>query len=169
MIKRNKTFLLHSLLILALMFAAVPASAEEDEFDNGDFEGSFGLFTEGTATIGQSNFVVVGRATADGNGNVSGTRTVKATGFDAFPEIFTCTYTVNPDGTGTAACEIEDFCDSTEEYAFVIVQEEEIHFMMTSVVYGNSQCFPAEPFVRAILRKQGKRQKGSNLLLIGSR
>jgi len=51
----------------------------------------------------------VGHVTADGAGNITqGTRSLSANG-TIIDETFTCTYNVNPDGTGKANCAFSVF------------------------------------------------------------
>ena len=70
--------------------------------------------------VGAVPAAAVGRFTADGRGNLTdGVRTL-VVGANAFKQEFTCSYTVNPDGTGTAECKITGFPD--EKFDFVIVE-----------------------------------------------
>ena len=149
--------LLLSLLVVGLVSTIVLAPAAADEFKNSDFKGAYAVFTEGVATLNGNPGVVVGRLTADGEGNISGTRTV-TTSFGTDPphvavtENFVCTYTVNSNGTGTVACTIFDFCKSTEHLALVMVSKSEIHLIITRVL--PELCPPFEFFARVVLKKQ---------------
>ena len=74
----------------------------------------------------------IGRFTADGAGNITqGTRSVSANG-TIVEETFTCTYKVNPDGTGKVACNSSVLGASTLD---IILQDdgEEFYFNVTSM------------------------------------
>jgi hypothetical protein len=74
----------------------------------------------------------VGRFTADGAGDITqGTRSLSANG-TIFDETFTCTYKINPDGTGTATCAFSTFGTSTLD--IVLANDgDEFYFSLTSM------------------------------------
>src|SRR2546430_16866484 len=65
----------------------------------------------------------VGVFEADGNGSLTdGVRTLSAGGV-VLHQTFTCTYTVNPNGTGSAVCTILSGGTGTESFAFVLTDK----------------------------------------------
>ena len=76
----------------------------------------------------------VGRFVADGAGNIrDGVRTLVVGGAAIRQQMFECTYTVNPNGTGTAHCEIVGAPD--EDFDFVIVERKQRAFF-TAITPG---------------------------------
>src|SRR5881628_1516602 len=76
---------------------------------------------------------------ADGDGSITdGVRTLVAGGA-AIRQTFTCSYTVNPDGTGSARCTVitEGFPNSVETFDFVIVERKKEAFF-TSTTAGST-------------------------------
>ena len=74
----------------------------------------------------------VGRLTADGAGNIiQGTRSLSANG-TIIDETFTCTYNVNPNGTGTATCAFSVFGTTTLD---IVLADDgnEFYFNLTSM------------------------------------
>ena len=66
---------------------------------NESYKGDFGFTATGTTPLGP--LAVVGRFTADGNGNINGSQTRNFNG-KIVHETYTETYTVNPDCTGSS-------------------------------------------------------------------
>ena len=66
---------------------------------NGTYKGDYGFTATGTTPLGA--LAVVGRFTADGKGNITGTQTRNFNG-KIVHETYTETYTVNPDCTGSS-------------------------------------------------------------------
>jgi hypothetical protein len=103
----------HAAELLALL-AATPV----ERFTNHDFKGDYvfhldGVLTPLGASVVTASDAAIGRFTADGAGNITrGTRSVSANG-TIVEETFTCTYNVNPDGTGKATCNFSVFGTST--------------------------------------------------------
>jgi hypothetical protein len=89
---------------LTATLLTAPAWADEG-FTDRDFKGDYAFHLDGVLTSLGSPVVAaydasVGRFTADGKGNITqGTRSVSANG-TIVEETFTCSYNVNPDGTG---------------------------------------------------------------------
>src|SRR4030095_8079797 len=76
-------------------------------FRNADVEGPYAFSFEGTV-IGAGPVAATGVVVADGKGNItSGVRTLNVSGFVA-QQTFTCEYSVNPDGTGSAVCLLDN-------------------------------------------------------------
>jgi len=76
-------------------------------FRDADVEGSYAFSFDGTL-IGVGPIAATGVVVADGKGNItSGVRTLNVNGVVA-QQTFTCTYSVNPDGTGSADCALDN-------------------------------------------------------------
>ena len=75
-------------------------------FRDSDVEGPYAFSFDGTV-IGAGPVAATGVVVADGKGNItSGVRTLNFNGVVA-QQTFTCTYSVNPDGTGSALCPLD--------------------------------------------------------------
>jgi hypothetical protein len=85
---------LASLAALDLTASAQPGRA----FRNSDLRGDY--------AFAGVNCCVLGQFTADGAGGITGTLTL-AGGKDVHHESLTCTYSVNPNGTGTMTCDTQ--------------------------------------------------------------
>jgi hypothetical protein len=76
-------------------------------FQDADVEGPYAFSFEGTV-IGAGPVAATGVVVADGKGNItSGVRTLNFNGFVA-QQTFSCKYSVNPDGTGSAVCPVDN-------------------------------------------------------------
>lgn len=76
-------------------------------FRDADVEGPYAFSFDGTV-IGAGPIAATGVLVADGRGHItSGVRTLNVNGSVA-QQTFTCTYSVNPDGTGSAVCPVDD-------------------------------------------------------------
>ncbi len=116
-----------SLLVLGLILVAgLPCAGAEREaeraFTNADVRGPYGFFLEGTInTVGP--VAAIGFFVADGNGALAdGTRTISVNGA-VLRQTFTCTYTVNPNGTGSAECTILSGGSGKETFDFVLTDK----------------------------------------------
>jgi hypothetical protein len=80
---------------------------KEKRFRDADVEGPYAFSFDGTV-IGIGPIAATGVVIADGRGNItSGVRTLNFNGFVA-QQTFTCKYAVNPDGTGSADCALDN-------------------------------------------------------------
>jgi len=127
-----------TLQAVALMTALFTAPAWADEgFTNRDFKGDYAFHLDGVLTSSGSSAVTaydaaVGHLTADGAGNIiQGTRSLSANG-TIIDETFTCTYNVNPNGTGTATCAFSVFGTTTLD---IVLADDgnEFYFNLTSM------------------------------------
>jgi hypothetical protein len=76
-------------------------------FRDADVEGPYAFSFDGTL-IGVGPIAATGVVVADGKGNItSGVRTLNVNGLVA-QQTFTCKYSVNPDGTGSADCAVDN-------------------------------------------------------------
>jgi hypothetical protein len=82
-------------------------SHREKTFRDADVEGPYAFSFDGTV-IGVGPVAATGVVVADGKGNItSGVRSLNFNGSVA-QQTFTCTYSVNPDGTGSAICLLDN-------------------------------------------------------------
>ncbi len=103
---------------------------------NGMYAFSFdGAFVDGTRVA------AVGEFSADGHGNIlNGVRTLSvgySTGAAVIHQTFSCMYSVDPTGTGTATCQFVP--GHTETLSLVVISNNEVHLIGTdasSVVHG---------------------------------
>jgi hypothetical protein len=121
---------------LTATLLAAPAWADQG-FTNRDFRGDYAFHLDGVLTslgtpVVAAYDAAVGRLTADGAGNIiQGTRSLSANG-TIIDETFTCTYNVNPNGTGTATCAFSVFGTTTLD--IVLVDDgNEFYFNLTSM------------------------------------
>jgi hypothetical protein len=140
---------------LAAALLSVPAWATEG-FTNRDFKGDYAFHLTGVLTSPGTSAVTaydtaVGRFTADGAGSITqGTRSLSANG-TIIDETFTCTYNVNPDGTGTAACVFSVFSSTTLD--IVLVDDgDEFYFNLT-----NMPNTTGRPVIQGIGKRQSMR------------
>ena|SRR5215831_13262335 len=107
------------------------------------------LTSSGTSMVAAYD-AAVGSFTADGAGNITqGTRSLSANG-TIIDETFTCTYNVNPDGTGTATCAFSVF-GLTSLDIVLLDDGEEFYFNLTSMP-GTS----GKPVLQGIGKRQSR-------------
>ena len=146
-----------TLRTVALTAALLTAPAWADEgFTSRDFKGDYAfhldgvLTSSGTATVTAYD-TAVGRLTADGAGNITqGTRSLSANG-TIIDETFTCTYNVNPDGTGTATCAFSVFGTTTLD---IVLADDgnEFYFNLTSM-----PSTTGKPVIQGVGKRQSSR------------
>ena len=84
-----------------------PQRNRRKTFNESDIQGSYVFSFEG-AVIGAGPVAATGVVVADGRGNItSGVRTLNFNGLVA-QQTFTCGYSVNANGTGSAVCPVDD-------------------------------------------------------------
>lgn len=117
----NKYNFLISIALLAT-FTAVNAQPSGKEFSVADIKGSYGFSFDGEL-VGVAPVAATGAFSADGKGNItSAVRTISVGGVP-LTETFTCTLTVNPNGTGSAVCPLDQPSPgfpAVETYDFVL-------------------------------------------------
>jgi hypothetical protein len=123
--RRFSLLVLGLILVAGLPCAAAERGAEreaERAFTNADVRGPYGFFLEGTInTVGP--VAAIGFFAADGNGTLAdGTRTINVNGA-VFRQTFRCTYTVNPNGTGSAECTILSGGSGKETFDVVLTDK----------------------------------------------
>jgi hypothetical protein len=145
-----------SVIVFSVVCLAVVPVAEADEserFSVRDVKGPTAFAFDGFVAVGQvmAPAAAVGRFIADGKGNITdGVRTLVVGG--ATPPLsatFTCTYTVDSDGTGAATCAVATTGvpgTTTESFDFVIVQK-------------GKEAFFTSTTPRSTLRGETKRQQ----------
>ena len=107
----------------------VPPVAEAGGFTLRDVDGPNAFNFDGFVFIGGAAVPAasVGRFIADGRGNLTdGVRTL-VVGGTAIEQTFTCTYTVNSNGTGHADCTVVPSAND-ESFDFVIVERKKEAF-----------------------------------------
>jgi hypothetical protein len=116
------------MVALVALACLVGSVAEAAEFSVRDVDGPMAFAFDGFATVGTSTVpaAAVGRFVADGRGDITdGVRTL-VVGGTTLHQTFVCTYTVNPDGTGSASCEVTP--GGPETFDFVIVKKKQEAF-----------------------------------------
>lgn len=127
MMRRSRAIVL--VLALACVLAAVAEAGEGDGRGGGfslrDVDGPTAFAFDGHVFTGtaMAPAAAVGRFVADGRGHLTdGVRTL-VVGGATFHQTFTCTYTVDPNGTGSAECTVMTGPAASEEsFDFVIVE-----------------------------------------------
>ena len=103
-------------------FTAVNAESSGKEFSVADIKGNYGFSFDGEI-VGVAPVAATGAFSADGKGNItSAVRTISVGGVP-LTETFTCTLTVNPNGTGSAVCPLDQPSPgfpAVETYDFVL-------------------------------------------------
>lgn len=112
-------------LAAAMLSAGVIDQALADRsFSERDVRGPYSFSFEGEI-VSVGPVAAVGRFDADGRGNITNAvRTLAVNGITAI-QTFHCTFTVNPDGTGSAECPLDDPLPdfpATETFDFVLEQ-----------------------------------------------
>jgi hypothetical protein len=122
---------------LTFLLAAMPAASADRKFSNADLRGSYGWNVEGTA-FGTS-LDAIRQFTADGQGTFFGEGIVNF-GTGSVPHTFVCSYSVEPNGIGTATCNSPEL--GAEHFAFVLIDEgNEARFISTTpgvIIKGNA-------------------------------
>src|SRR5437764_2742942 len=123
----NKSVCAFLVFALACLVCAIPVALADPQFSERDIKGPYGFAFDGfvgapgTTTGNSTPVASVGRFTADGRGHLEdGVRTL-VVGGNAVRQTFTCTYTVNADGTGHADCTVT--APNDEHFDFVIVNK----------------------------------------------
>jgi hypothetical protein len=106
-------------LATSLDGADARAATAGRRFTDADVRGAYAFSFQGTA--GGAPVAAVGVIAANGKGRVTrGARTINLGGTTA-RQTFTCTYAVNPDGTGSATCPVSaPPRPTTETFDFVL-------------------------------------------------
>jgi hypothetical protein len=130
-----------SVAVLAVGLVTLVASGSgAGSYTVGSVQGGYGFFYEG-AFVDGTRVAAVGAFFADGHGNIlNGVRTVNVgypTGAMVIHQTFSCMYSVDPVGTGTATCQFVP--GHTETLSFVIISSHEVQLIgtdATAVVHG---------------------------------
>lgn len=122
------------------MAGVAGADDEGRQFNNASIRGNYGFALSGRAYVPVSatppfalfDVVAVGQFRADGSGNITNaSRTLNING-QISPQTFTCTYLVQPNGTGSAVCSVIE-TGITETFSFTLnSQTKEIQFIATN-------------------------------------
>ena len=117
-------------LVVAVLGLVAPVAEADDSnnhdgrFSNRDVQGPYAFAFDGWAVlpgVGMVPAAATGRFAADGRGNITdAVRTLVLAG-TPLHQTFTCSYNVNPDGTGSAECIVLPG-STTETFDFVVVK-----------------------------------------------
>lgn len=93
--------------LMSFLCAQLGTALADKGFSVKDVRGNYGFSFQGQI-VDVGPVGAVGRITADGDGNV--TEAVRTISINGVPvtETFTCTITVDPDGTGSAVCPLDN-------------------------------------------------------------
>ena len=95
------------LVVTALVLSPMSGALADKSFTVRDVKGSYGFSFQGEI-VGLGSTAAAGMMVADGEGNISeAVRTINVGGVPA-TQTFTCTLTVNANGTGSAVCPLDD-------------------------------------------------------------
>ena len=98
--KQTTTSAVFVISFVSLLVLGLVSRVQAEECSNVSIKGTYGISCEGTA-VRVGPIAVVGVFTADGNGNGSEVETISFNGDIFQRELFTVTYTVNADCTGS--------------------------------------------------------------------
>jgi hypothetical protein len=153
----NKSVCAFLVFALACLVCAIPVALADPKFSERDIKGPYGFAFDGFvggapgAPTGSTLPVAsVGRFTADGHGNLEGGKRTLVLGGNAVHQDFTCTYTVNGDGTGHADCTVT--APNDEHFDFVIVNKgEEAYFTAVPSTTGEGA---GTTTIRGLVKRQ---------------
>lgn len=93
--------------VTAVLLPPVPAVFAEKSFSESDVKGRYGFSFQGEV-LGVAPVAATGTMVADGKGSITdAVRTINVGGVPT-TETFSCTLTVNANGTGSAVCPLDD-------------------------------------------------------------
>ena len=99
--------ILLSALLILFGFTSFALAKDKNGYDLADIRGTYGFKVHGEI-IGVGPLVITGYLKMDGNGNIpEAVRTVSVNGL-ANTQTFTCTFDINPNGTGSVVCPIDN-------------------------------------------------------------
>jgi hypothetical protein len=99
-----------TLIVFSLLLFAgnvVFADSNRKEFSVVDIKGRYSFFFDGQI-VGVAPVAATGAFRADGKGNITSAVRTISVGGQPQTETFTCTLTVNPNGTGSAICPLDN-------------------------------------------------------------
>jgi hypothetical protein len=110
-------------------------------FTNQSLEGKWGFSDQATlvppAVPEPIPAVSVGIVDLDGEGNCTGSDRLNLNGTDIGPRTFdTCSYSVNPDGTGSITVTIEDDPAPVSLFFVTVDKEREFRYILSGAVVG---------------------------------
>jgi hypothetical protein len=96
-----------ALVIATLGLGLASEASAAKSFSLKDIRGAYSFSFQGEI-VGVGPVAAIGRLEADGKGNITrASRTISINGASLF-QTFTCTLFVDPDGTGSATCPLDD-------------------------------------------------------------
>jgi hypothetical protein len=133
-----------SLGVLATDANHVDASANDDEraFTNLSLKGKWGFSDQATlvppAAPEPIPVASVGILDLDGEGNCTGSDRLNVNGTDIGPRTFdTCSYSVNPDGTGSMTVTIEGESEPVSLFFVIVDKNREFRYILSGVLVGD--------------------------------
>lgn len=138
----------------------------DSRFSLKSIKGNYGFLISGQVIdLGNNTIVpgaIVGHFTADGKGKITKAVRTLNTGGDIYQEIFTGTYIVNPDGTGTVTIIVSTLLPDgssvpavIETGHFVITQpNNELHILTTSIKGPAGEELGVRLVANGVARKQ---------------
>ena len=130
-----KKTLLTSLLILFAFTTITQAKDKDDGYTLADIRGTYGFKVHGEI-IGVGPLVITGYLKMDGKGNIpEAVRTVSINGY-ANTQTFTCTFDINPNGTGSVACPLDNPAPGfppVETFDFVFWDDTDGFYVVTTL------------------------------------
>jgi hypothetical protein len=128
------------LSVLATDAKHIDASADDERaFTNQSLEGKWGFSDQATlvppAVPEPIPAVSVGIVDLDGEGNCTGSDRLNLNGTDIGPRIFdTCSYSVNPDGTGSITVTIEGDPEPVSLFFVTVDKEREFRYILSGAL-----------------------------------
>jgi hypothetical protein len=125
-------------IVVAALLVCVPA-IRAAAFGNNSLNGAYGFSGSGTLIYGAVPANVEGLAVYDGAGHCTVKARLNAIGFVVSLTSSTCTYTVNPDGTGTQTTTFNEEPHGPFLSDFVIVDNtDEIRFILSDATFSTN-------------------------------
>jgi hypothetical protein len=132
------------LSVMAMETNQVDADGDDDEntFTNLSLKGKWGFSDQATlvppAVPEPIPVASVGILDLDGRGNCTGSDRLNLNGIDIGPRIFdTCSYSVNPDGTGSMTVTIEGDPEPVSLFFVIVDKKREFRYILSGVLVGD--------------------------------
>jgi hypothetical protein len=128
--------------VLAMDTKHIDASADDERaFTNQSLEGKWGFSDQGTlvppAVPEPIPAVSVGIVDLDGEGNCTSSDRLNLNGTDIGPRTFdTCSYSVNPDGTGSVTLTIEGDPEPVSLFFVIVDENREFRYILSGELVG---------------------------------
>jgi hypothetical protein len=127
-----------TVILLAGLLASGVTSQADGRFTPRTLKGTYGFSGSGTLAGGTVQAAVVGLNSFDGIEGCDITARLNAGGVVTLLTTAHCTYTVNPDGTGSVTITFNEPPFGPFKSDFVIVDKKEIHFVLSDEFGGGT-------------------------------